>query len=176
MPILPQMRHNFTYATKDERKTVTVEAAEGDKFNIEIDGESLSVDVREVAPGRYHMLRGSEGCNVLVEQGSPALLHRDGDRISVNLLDERRAARLALSAFSQRTQEGGNSIQAPMPGKVVKILVAEGDKVTSGQGIIVIEAMKMENELRAAMDGTIKKIRPAEGENVDSGEDLVLIE
>ncbi len=176
MLILPQMRHIFTYIANDEQRTVSVEEGEGDTFNVEIDGESLSVDVREVAPGRYHLLQEDEGHNVLVEQRSPPVLHRGGERIPVELLDEHRAARMALSAFSQKAQEGGNAIQAPMPGKVVKILVAEGDKVTSGQGIIVIEAMKMENELRAAIDGTIKEIRPAEGENVDSGEDLVFIE
>jgi biotin carboxyl carrier protein len=63
-----------------------------------------------------------------------------------------------------------------MPGKVVKTLVGEGDAVTSGQGIIVIEAMKMENELRAAAEGTVKTICVAEGDNVEAGETLVLIE
>jgi len=170
------MKHLFTFSVDGEKKTVSVEAAQGDIFNIDIDGDKCSVNVREVAPGRYHLLQGYEGHNVFVEQGVPLVLHRDGGRIPVELLDERCAARMALSAFSPRGGDGGHAIRAPMPGKIVKTLVAEGDKVTAGQGIIVIEAMKMENELRAAIDGTIKKIRTAEGDNVESGEELVLIE
>jgi biotin carboxyl carrier protein len=67
------------------------------------------------------------------------------------------------------------AIKAPMPGRVVRVLVAVGDRVTARQGVVVIEAMKMENELRTPRDGTIEEIKVAPGATVESGAVLVVI-
>jgi biotin carboxyl carrier protein len=67
------------------------------------------------------------------------------------------------------------AIKAPMPGRVVRVLVAAGDRVKARQGVVVVEAMKMENELRAPTDGTVKEIRVAAGAAVESGAILVVI-
>ena len=62
-----------------------------------------------------------------------------------------------------------SGVVAPMPGKVVKLLVKPGDQVTSRQGVIVVEAMKMENELRAGRDGVVREVLVTEGTSVDAG-------
>ena len=72
--------------------------------------------------------------------------------------------------------EGPQKLLAPMPGKVVRILVAENDEVESGQGIIVVEAMKMQNELKSPKKGVVQKIMVLEGANVNPGEPLVIVE
>ena len=59
--ILPQMRHHFTYINKGERRAVSVGVGEGNAFNVEVDGQALSLDVSEVAPGRYHLLQDGAG-------------------------------------------------------------------------------------------------------------------
>ncbi|HYL79431.1 MAG TPA: biotin/lipoyl-containing protein, partial [Candidatus Acidoferrum sp.] len=73
------------------------------------------------------------------------------------------------------SQAGKKSVSAPMPGKVVKLLVKLGDVVREGDGIVVVEAMKMENELKAPAAGTIAEIRTQEGKAVNGGDVLVVI-
>jgi biotin carboxyl carrier protein len=67
-------------------------------------------------------------------------------------------------------------VKSPMPGKVVRLLVKSGDEIKTGQGVAVVEAMKMENELRAPRGGTVQEVRVREGQAVEAGETLVSIE
>ena len=71
---------------------------------------------------------------------------------------------------------GKAMLTSPMPGKVVKLLVGEGQEVEAGQGVIVVEAMKMENELKSAVAGKVKEIFVEEGQVVESGAKLLLVE
>ena len=71
---------------------------------------------------------------------------------------------------------GPQRIIAPMPGKVVRVLVKPGDDVKARQGLVVVEAMKMENELRAARDGRVRDVAVAEGQSVDAGAVLLVVE
>jgi biotin carboxyl carrier protein len=72
--------------------------------------------------------------------------------------------------------EGPQKIIAPMPGKVVRLMVAEKDEVESGQGILVVEAMKMQNEIKSPKKGSVQKILVAEGGNVNPGDTMAIIE
>ncbi|MEJ2369118.1 MAG: biotin/lipoyl-binding protein, partial [Acidobacteriota bacterium] len=85
---------------------------------------------------------------------------------------------LAIALKRQRGEasDAGGAIRAPMPGRVVKLLAQVGDSVEKGQGIMVVEAMKMQNELQAPFDGTVKEIRVEEGASVDRNVDLAMIE
>jgi biotin carboxyl carrier protein len=74
------------------------------------------------------------------------------------------------------TEAGPQKIKAPMPGKIVRILVAEKDEVKAGQGVIVMEAMKMQNEMKSPKDGRVQKILTAEGSAVNAGDTLAIIE
>jgi len=71
---------------------------------------------------------------------------------------------------------GPQRVQAPMPGKIVRVLVKPGDEVKARQGLIVVEAMKMENELRAARDGRVRDVFVTEGQSVDAGTALLVVE
>jgi len=173
------MKTKYTVALGEEQHDVIVESAgTGPEYTVSMGDQSVVVDASKVGPMEYHLLEGDRGHNVLVENGSSEMtVHLDDRRISVRLLDERQAASLAhVEGGPSRGADGLVSVQAPMPGKVVKCLAALGDAVKAGQGIIVVEAMKMENELNSPVDGTVKEIRVSEGQNVDAGEDLVLIQ
>ena len=72
--------------------------------------------------------------------------------------------------------EGKKKIVAPMPGKVVRVLVKEGAEVEAGQGVVVVEAMKMQNELKSPKQGTVQKVIAVEGANVNAGDVLLIVE
>jgi biotin carboxyl carrier protein len=96
-----------------------------------------------------------------------------GRQYAFALADERAARR----AHDRAGGGGGpQTVKAPMPGKVVKHLVTVGDRVEAGQGVVVIEAMKMENELRAPAPGVVKALPAAEGTAVEAGAPLVVLE
>ncbi|MBL8955310.1 MAG: biotin/lipoyl-binding protein [Myxococcaceae bacterium] len=119
-----------------------------------IDGESYAVEFEEV---------GDE-VRVLVK----------GQVTKVDVADERKMRmRAAGGSF---TVEGKQTIAAPMPGKVVKVFVKVGDTVTEGQGIVVVEAMKMENELKSPKAGKVVEVAAVEGTAVENGAKLVVVE
>jgi pyruvate carboxylase subunit B len=93
----------------------------------------------------------------------------------VEALDERTRAIRDLSDASERTS-GPRPLVAPMPGMIVRVLVAVGDEVKAGQGLVLMEAMKMENELRAASAGRVRSIAAVPGTAVDKGAILVELE
>jgi biotin carboxyl carrier protein len=76
----------------------------------------------------------------------------------------------------ERDRDGEQKVSAPMPGRVVRVLVAEGDEVAVGQAVIVVEAMKMENELRSPKAGRVKTVNAESGLSVEAGRVLLLIE
>ena len=95
-----------------------------------------------------------------------------GVRVQVEAIDERRRAIEQLSGSAQ-TASGPKPLIAPMPGMVIRVTVAAGDHVRAGQGLVVMEAMKMENELRAPADGTVKAVRVSAGAAVEKGALLI---
>ena len=171
------MKTQYTIDLGQKQCSVSVES-DGSSYTLEVDGAPLELDARQLGEGEFHLLSDNTSHNVLVEgSGAKMVIHLDGVAVPVRLLDERQAARLAATeSGASRGADGSVAVKAPMPGQVVKRLVEEGDTVSSGQGVIVVEAMKMENELRSPVDGVIKKILVDEGTNVEAGEDLVLIE
>ena len=91
------------------------------------------------------------------------------------MVDERTRHIRSLTGGADR-QRGAGALRAPMPGLVVRILVEPGQAVARGGGLVVLEAMKMENELKAAADGTVKTVRVGTGEPVEKGQVLVEFE
>src|SRR5438132_1224992 len=89
-----------------------------------------------------------------------------GHRIEVQILDPRQKLRRAI----HREDTGVSEIRAPMPGKIVRILAKEGESVETQQGLVVMEAMKMQNEIRTSQSGRIIKLAVTEGETLGSGD------
>jgi biotin carboxyl carrier protein len=128
-----------------------------------------AADIVEVEPGLYSAIL--DGCSYEI-----AVTGTEVDIDGVRLLVEREDPRKWNPAASARKAEGREAIKAPMPGKVVRVLVAEGDEVVVGQGLVVVEAMKMQNELKAPRAGRVTGIAVKEHDAVNAGSVLLMIE
>jgi len=143
-------------------------------YRILIDGKEITVDGRKLTAHMYSLLVGDQSFTVDVTTKDDAYtVACDGKSFQLRVLDERRASRPGEAAASRA---GGKEIRSFMPGKVVEVLVAVGDEVEKDQGVLIIEAMKMENEVRATTAGKIKEIRVSPGQAVESGEMLIVLE
>jgi biotin carboxyl carrier protein len=157
-------------------RTLDVEVEErADRFLVTIDGERLEVDARLPRPGAYSLLIDGVSHFVEVrEENGQILVQVGGESYRLGVEEEFRARlRGRVGATSRR---GEHIVRAPMPGRVVSVLVGPGDRVEAGAGLIIIEAMKMENELRAVATGEVKEIRVADGDAVSTGQVLLVIE
>lgn len=138
-----------------------------------IDGQRLEVDAAEVSPGIYSILINGRSLEVRMERLGAELRAITGTRqFRVVVQDEREWRRDRGSAAEA---EGRQKILAPMPGKIVRVLVKTGDAVRAGQGLLVVEAMKMQNEIRAPKTGTVDRLAVIEGQTVNSGEVVAIV-
>ena len=159
---------------------VSVERRRPGRFQVSLDGAAHDVDVVRI---------GANGLSLLVETGhrcssrelqvvpsgaaAELLVGLDGRTVAVSV-NARRTRRSAADASVHA--DGEQSIAAPMPGRVVRVLVAEGDLVTARQPVIVVEAMKMENELRSPKAGRVTHVGVTAGMSVEGGRVLIVIE
>jgi biotin carboxyl carrier protein len=147
--------HDGTKESPDARVLV-VDAVHlaGHAMSLLVDGRSVRCEVEPGKDGQVAVLVGDE-------------IH------SLEILDERRLRlRRASGKF---TFEGPQRVDAPMPGKVVRVLVKQGDEVQEGQGLLVVEAMKMENELKSPKAGVVVELHAQEGQPVEAGAKLAVV-
>jgi biotin carboxyl carrier protein len=148
----------------------------GDVFAVAVDGRTWHVDASRIDAHILSLIvdRVSQHEISLVADPAGAL----AVRVGVTPLDVAVNARQRWSRKDEGGGAGGGPqrVVAPMPGKVVRVLVAAGDAVRARQPIVVVEAMKMENELRAARDGTVSDVHAREGMSVDAGALLAVIQ
>lgn len=169
--------HYVAIINGEERRVEVIET-HPDTFAVTIDGRRLELDARALAPKSYSLLDGQSHASHTVEleqQGTCYKAHLHGQTVSLEVLDLRRM-NLRRAQKSSATAQGTATITAPMPGKVVAILVKEGDEVAANAGLVVVEAMKMENELRAPKAGVVRQLVVSVGEAVESGAVLCIIE
>ena len=137
-----------------------------------LDGAERAADVTMPEPGLYSILLDGHSYDVQVERTPRHLIVvLRGHRFEIEVHDPRRWSRQAAG------RRGGDleTITAPMPGKVVRVLAAQGEAVEPGQGILVVEAMKMQNELKATRAGRVISVTVQEGATVTAGEVLATI-
>jgi biotin carboxyl carrier protein len=144
-------------------------------YQVEIGGKVHRVDAFRHDYGTVSLLVDTQSYSVQLDQGKGDLkVHVRDSTFALEILDERRLRmRRASGKF---TLEGRQTLLAPMPGKVVKVLARAGDEVKEGQAIVVIEAMKMENELRSPKDGKLVGLSVVEGQAVEGGAKLAEVE
>lgn len=146
---------------------------EGSRVRATIDGRVLEADALIVAPGVYSILLGGQSLEVRVTPKHDGVhIHSDGEDYVAQVQDPRSWRGRQGGALAA---EGRQQIVAPMPGKVVRILVTAGDAIEAGKGVLVVEAMKMQNEIRSPKSGTIEKLLVKEGQTVNAGEILAVI-
>lgn len=149
----------------------------GDVDHLEIDGKDISID--------YQWLRGDSVLSMIIDgvtytaQFNPdqdwCHIQVEGHDFKTLIHDERSESIHRLIGATISRESRGREIRAPMPGLIVKLLIAEGDSVVKGQGVIVVEAMKMENEIHAQTAGMVEKINVKTGQAVNKGELLITL-
>lgn len=152
----------------------------GERAIVVVDGRDYDLEVRELARGEYLLVKGSTvfKCRVEVkhDRTSPGELFEvvvRGRDYDVSVIDPRRL-RSTQSAGTHHA--GAAEIVSPMPGKIVRVLVEAGAQVEVGAGIVVVEAMKMQNEMKAPKAGVVVSINTEEGATVNAGDVLAVIE
>lgn len=159
---------------------------EGRTFEVElgggapvIDGEAVDAEL-VMLPGTpvRHLLANGRSYGLVATEGSTRgewRLHLNGHRLEAEVVDERTRAIREMTGAAAGPQ-GPKPVRAPMPGLVVRVLVEPGQTVKAGQGVVIIEAMKMENELKAEADGVVSAVKVEAGTAVEKGAVLVEFE
>jgi len=144
------------------------------KIEAFVDGEPHELpsadDAVEVEPGVVSVLVG--GRSIEVRLDSDHVAHVDGRRLEIEIRDPRKYRRRGAGGEG----DGPKTIQAQMPGKVVEALVSAGDAVEAGQALLVVEAMKMQNEVRAPKAGVVAEVLVQAGDAVAAGQAMLRVE
>src|SRR5437899_7601031 len=170
---LPESRTMKYHVTLRERTYVI----DVDGGSVTIDGDRLEAHAAAI-PGTplLHVLLGKESWTVACQQLDPGrwALGAAGERVEVEVQDDRAKQIEALTGQGRKAAVGG-VVKAPMPGLVVRVEVVAGQVVELGGGLVVVEAMKMENELRATHAGVVTQIHVKAGDRVEKGAALVTV-
>jgi biotin carboxyl carrier protein len=157
-----------------EGQTVDIEFEQrGSAIEARIGDRTYSLEATTVEPGVYWLNWNNRSVQVTITPSGDGVTASFGShKIAIEILD----ARTALKKAAHQGHAGVVDIKAPMPGKIVKVLVTEGAEVNANQGILVMEAMKMQNELKSPKKGIVRKLTVTEGMAVNSGDLLVSVE
>jgi biotin carboxyl carrier protein len=164
----------FSLEIDGQIRQVEIEPADQPgQWRIQVDGQEVEADAHLLRPGVLSLLIAGQSHRVVldVEHYEPAL-HLGAKRIPYRVDDPR-------SLRSQRRHgrtDGPVTLKASMPGRIVRLLVEKGDTVSAHQGILVIEAMKMQNEIKSPKEGRVADLRVSPGDTVASGDTLAIIE
>jgi biotin carboxyl carrier protein len=164
------------YEIRIAGKTRTVELhRDANRWQIVLDGAATDADAIEIAPGIFSILLNGESHEIRVAPNPDGTLTiQDGPREFKAEVADPRAWRGRKHGAVEA--EGRQHIVAPMPGKVIRLLVKPGDKVEAGQGLLVVEAMKMQNEVKSPKTGTVEKLLAKESQPVNAGDILAWID
>ena len=145
------------------------------ELSVHVDGEPLDLDYEEVDRlGQVAVLTGGRSYGISIEGDEyAASVVIAGHLYAVEIEDERERA---AHAAARASAAGGGVVKSVMPGIVVTLLVQPGERVEKGQALLVLEAMKMQNEISAPADGTVAAVHVAEKQAVGSGEKLITLE
>jgi biotin carboxyl carrier protein len=169
----------FEVEVNGRTRSVSIERAGDGRFRVSVDGEVTLVEAQRSGTYGLSMLfpeRGCETARVSIAPGAAQgelLAYLDG-RTATVAVNARRTGRAGADATVG--VRGEQRVSAPMPGRVVRVLVAQGDSVDARQPVVVVEAMKMENELRSPKAGRVKEVAVTAGSSVEAGRVLVVID
>lgn len=145
---------------------------EGKEYVVTLDGKKKNVVVAHHEGNALTLIVNDRPFSINIESGEQILVN--GETYSVGVVDEQ--VQKFIKATPEKARKKELAIKAVMPGLVMDVGVKEGDSVKTGDGLLVVEAMKMQNEMKATRDGVVKKIHVRKGQTVNSGDVLLLIE
>lgn len=164
-------------AELNHEKHEVVLKQDGDNLFADIDGRHYELEAHEIEPNVYLLKHEGKIHQVFVSPRSdfksPFAVNLGNHHFEIKIADPKR---LRGSANLDADADGIAEIKTQMPGKVVRILVEPGAKVAMGDSVLVVEAMKMQNEMKSPKDGIVKEVRVAEGATVNAGDILAVIE
>lgn len=159
------------FVAQHEERTFEVEVERsGSGYRVRLDDRWIQADLVD-AGGYVRSLRLEDGKQFSLIHHRNGTMHEitlGGSNVTVEIIDP-----LALRRRREDDAGSGGMIKALMPGRVTRILVAEGDTVRKGTGLLILEAMKMENEIQAPADGTVDRIFVSAGQTVEGGAELL---
>ncbi|HEY7511984.1 MAG TPA: biotin/lipoyl-containing protein [Vicinamibacteria bacterium] len=160
-------------ATLDGRRVSVEVRKERDGYAVLLDGRRLALDARRGGPGTMSLiLDGRSHAPLLERRAGGYTVHLREDTFEVELAEASRGGGPGV----RRGPAGPLRLTAPMPGRLVRVLVEPGQQVEAGQGLVVMEAMKMENELRAVRAGRVAEVHARERQAVETGALLVVLD
>lgn len=165
------MKHE--YLVDGVAHAVSLEKKEG-RWLVAAAGGTFEAEILQISDNEIVLFAGGRAHRVfLVRDGDRRLVSAGGREFAVSAA---RAESGRVHKGDDRTPAGGLEVRSPMPGKVIKLCLAEGDAVRKNQTLVIVEAMKMENEVQSGLDGVVKKVHVAVGDLVDAEKTLVEIE
>lgn len=168
------MKRELVVTTGGRERSVVLQPQPDGTYRVTIDEVEYLVDAKQVRSGTWSLVIDGKSHLVDLDKRRAGVAASVGDSEALLVVEDALQRRLAQAASAGRGPvASGESVRAPIAGKVVKISVAEGDVVAVGAPILVLEAMKMENEIVAERGGTVAKIHKAAGQAVDTGDLLV---
>ncbi|HEY8495155.1 MAG TPA: biotin/lipoyl-containing protein [Myxococcota bacterium] len=158
-----------------ETRTVELKELGENRYEVTLDGRTVEVDAARSGRTIYSILEDGRQFEVIIdEQGAHGFdVLVGGQLLHLTALDERSQL---LASSVKVTASGPQRVEAEMPGKVVKIVAGVGTPVREGQGVVILEAMKMENEITSPIDGVVTELGVAEGQTVEGGALLFVVE
>jgi len=159
---------------KGETKIVGLVEKSNHHYEVTIDGRTVQVDAAKSGKTIYSIIEDGKQFEVIVDdQGAHGFdVFVAGQLFHLQALDERSKL---LTASTKPIATGPQRVESEMPGKVVKIAVSVGTAVAEGDGVLILEAMKMENEIKSPVEGLLTEISVAEGQTVESGALLFVV-
>lgn len=158
---------------KVDDKVIKIEVKKQDeKFCVFLNGKTRRVEVADDRGSHMTLIVDDKPFDVVFADDNTIIVNNQ--EYSVDIFNEQVAKLMKTGVGKSKKQ--GLVVKAAMPGLIIEVSVREGDRVTEGQGLLIIEAMKMQNEMQSTRDGTIKKINIKKGQTVNSGEKLIVIE
>lgn len=150
---------------------------DGDKVFAKVDDREYELEASQPEPNVYLLKTNNKIYEIFVSprehQDDPFKVRVKDSEFEIKMFDPKR---LRGTGGNLENSDGIAEIKTAMPGKLVRILVEEGTEIKSGEGVLVVEAMKMQNEMKSPKDGVVKEIRFAEGATVNAGDILAIIE
>ena len=166
---------NFDVAVSGRPWKIAIEPADQTgHYTVIVKGRKRQVDVSWIDEDTLSLIEGSASREVRFHRRAEALEVAFQGRIFDTVVSK--TGRAALAEKRPSADSGPQMIKTPMPGRIVRVLVAAGDRVIARQPVVIVEAMKMENELRSPKDGTVKEVLVAAGTAVEAGTVLLTID